>query len=66
LAARTGTLLGSFNTGSGIHGTPVSYSGNGKPYSTVPAGWGGRVDGYALEIYGAPRDTVLVVFTPSD
>lgn len=66
MAASTGTLLGSFTTGSGIHSTPVSYRGDGKQYSAVPAGWGRRVDGHALEIYGAPRDTVLVVFTPPD
>lgn len=62
LDARTGAPLWSFNTGSGIHSNPVSYSVNGKQYIAVPTGWGGWVDGYAPEMYGAPRGTALVVF----
>ncbi|HKR66964.1 MAG TPA: PQQ-dependent dehydrogenase, methanol/ethanol family, partial [Thermoanaerobaculia bacterium] len=60
--ARSGELLWSFQTGSGIHSNPVTYSVNGKQYIAVPTGWGGWVDGYAPEMYGAPRGTALVVF----
>jgi alcohol dehydrogenase (cytochrome c) len=60
--ARTGQLLWSFQTGSGIHSNPVTYSVNGTQYIAVPTGWGGWVEGYAPEMYGAPRGTALVVF----
>ncbi len=62
LDARTGAVLWSFNTGSGIHSNPVSYSVNGRQYVAVPTGWGGWVEGYAPEMYGAPRGTALFVF----
>ncbi|HYC58721.1 MAG TPA: PQQ-dependent dehydrogenase, methanol/ethanol family [Thermoanaerobaculia bacterium] len=60
--ARSGELLWRFQTGSGIHSNPVTYSVNGKQYVAVPTGWGGWVEGYAPEMYGAPRGTALVVF----
>ncbi len=60
--ARNGELLWSFQTGSGIHSNPVTYSVGGKQYIAVPTGWGGWVEGYAPEMYGAPRGTALVVF----
>jgi alcohol dehydrogenase (cytochrome c) len=60
--AHTGELLWQFNTGSGIHSNPVSYSVNGKQYVAVPTGWGGWVEGYAPEMYGAQRGNALVVF----
>ena len=60
--ARTGSLLWSFNTGAGIHSNPVTYAVNGKQYIAVPVGWGGWVEGYAPEMYGAPRGTSLMVF----
>ena len=60
--ARSGNLLWSFQTGSGIHSNPVTYSVGGKQYIAVPTGWGGWVEGYAPEMYGAPRGTALVVF----
>jgi alcohol dehydrogenase (cytochrome c) len=60
--ARTGELLWRFQTGSGIHSNPVTYSVNGKQYIAVPTGWGGWVEGYAPEMYGAPRGTALIVF----
>lgn len=55
--ARTGEQLWSFQTGNGIHSNPVTYSVNGKQYIAVPTGWGGWVEGYAPEMYGAPRGT---------
>jgi alcohol dehydrogenase (cytochrome c) len=60
--ARTGELLWQFQTGSGIHSNPVTYAVKGKQYVAVPTGWGGWVEGYAPELYGAPRGTALVVF----
>ena len=60
--ARTGELLWQFQTGSGIHSNPVTYSVNGKQYVAVPTGWGGWVEGYAPEMYGAPRGNALIVF----
>ncbi len=63
--ARTGELLWQFQTGSGIHGSPVTYSVAGKQYVAVPSGWGGWLEGYAPELYGAPRGNALFVFALS-
>ncbi|HEX8170707.1 MAG TPA: PQQ-dependent dehydrogenase, methanol/ethanol family [Thermoanaerobaculia bacterium] len=60
--ARTGEVLWTFNTGAGIHSNPVTYSVGGKQYIAVPVGWGGWVEGFAPEMYGAPRGTSLMVF----
>jgi alcohol dehydrogenase (cytochrome c) len=60
--ARTGELLWQYQTGNGIHSNPVSYSVGGKQYIAVPTGWGGWVEGFAPEMFGAPRGTSLVVF----
>jgi alcohol dehydrogenase (cytochrome c) len=60
--AKTGQVLWTFNTGAGIHSNPVTYAVNGKQYIALPVGWGGWVDGYAPEMYGAPRGTSLMVF----
>jgi alcohol dehydrogenase (cytochrome c) len=62
LNARSGELLWSFQTGNGIHSNPVTYSVAGKQYIAVPAGWGGWVEGFAPEMFGAPRGTALHVF----
>ncbi len=60
--ARTGQRLWSYNTGNGIHSNPVTYSVGGKQYVAIPSGWGGWVDGFAPEMFGAPRGTALHVF----
>jgi alcohol dehydrogenase (cytochrome c) len=60
--ARTGELLWQFQTGSGIHGNPVSYAVNGKQYVAIPVGWGGWLEGFAPKDYGRPRATSLYVF----
>lgn len=39
--ARTGELVWQFQTGSGIHSNPISYSIDGTQYIAVPSGWGG-------------------------
>ena len=51
--ARDGRLLWQFQTGSGIHSNPVTYSVGGRQYVAVPSGWGGWMKGFAPELYGA-------------
>ncbi|HEX7122670.1 MAG TPA: PQQ-dependent dehydrogenase, methanol/ethanol family [Gemmatimonadaceae bacterium] len=60
--ARTGRLLWQFQTGSGLHGNPVTYSVDGRQYVAVPAGWGGWLEGFAPELLGGPRGNGLFVF----
>ncbi|HEX2092693.1 MAG TPA: PQQ-dependent dehydrogenase, methanol/ethanol family [Longimicrobiaceae bacterium] len=62
LHARTGEVLWTHQTGNGIHSNPVTYSVQGKQYVAVPTGWGGWVEGFAPEMFGAPRGTALHVF----
>jgi alcohol dehydrogenase (cytochrome c) len=62
LDARSGQPLWQFQTGSGIHGSPMTYSVGGKQYVAVPSGWGGWIEGYAPELYGAQRGSALFVF----
>jgi alcohol dehydrogenase (cytochrome c) len=62
LNARSGELLWRFQTGSGIHSSPVSYSAGGKQYIAVATGWGGWMKGFAPELFGASRGGALVVF----
>ena len=38
--AKTGEQLFSFNTGSGLRGSPISYAVNGRQYVAVPSGLG--------------------------
>jgi alcohol dehydrogenase (cytochrome c) len=51
LDARTGEKLWSFNTGSGISGSPITYSVNGRQYVAVPSGVGSLVAGVATVIW---------------
>jgi len=60
--SRTGEMLWQFQTGSGIHSNPISYSVAGKQYIAVPSGWGGWLEGFAPEMYGASRGSALYVF----
>lgn len=60
--ARTGAVLWTYQTGSGLHGNPVSYAVGGRQYVAVPAGWGGWVEGFAPEMFGAPRGNALIAF----
>jgi alcohol dehydrogenase (cytochrome c) len=60
--ARTGTLLWQFQTGSGIHGNPISYSVDGRQFIAVLSGWGGWLEGFAPEMYGASRGSAIFVF----
>ena len=61
--ARSGEQLWQFQTGNGIHGSPIAYSVGGKQYIAVTTGWGGWIKGFAPELYGAPRGHALIVFT---
>ena len=63
LDARDGRPLWRFQTGSGIHGSPIAYSVAGKQHVAVPSGWGGWMKGFAPELLGAPRGNALLVFT---
>jgi alcohol dehydrogenase (cytochrome c) len=60
--ARSGRLLWRYQTGSGIHGNPVTYSVNGTQYVAVPSGWGGWLKGFAPELLGASRGSALFAF----
>jgi alcohol dehydrogenase (cytochrome c) len=60
--ARTGEVLWKFNTGSGHHGSPMSYSVDGRQYIAVPSGWGGWIEGFAPKMLGASRGDALFVF----
>jgi alcohol dehydrogenase (cytochrome c) len=63
LDAKSGKQLWRFQTGSGIHSSPVTYSVDGKQYVAVPTGWGGWMKGFGPELYGATRGSALVVFS---
>jgi alcohol dehydrogenase (cytochrome c) len=60
--ARSGELLWQLQTGSGIHGSPITYRVRGKQYVAVTTGWGGWIKGFAPELYGSSRGHALVVF----
>jgi alcohol dehydrogenase (cytochrome c) len=64
--AQTGELLWQFQTGSGHHSSPTTYSIDGKQYIAVPTGWGAWVEGFAPEMIGAPRGDALIVFALPD
>jgi len=48
--ARTGEELYRFNTGSGIVGTPVTWTMDGEQYLSVSTGWGGAVPLWGGEV----------------
>jgi len=60
--ARTGDLLWQFQTGSGHHSSPTTYSVDGKQYIAVPVGWGSWVEGFAPGMMGGPHGDALFVF----
>ncbi|MEX2494783.1 MAG: PQQ-dependent dehydrogenase, methanol/ethanol family [Woeseia sp.] len=61
--ARTGEQLWRFQTGSGIHSSPITYSVDGRQYVAIPSGWGGWIAGIAPKMMGAPRGAALFVFS---
>ena len=60
--ARNGRLLWRYQTGSGIHANPITYSVRGIQYVAVPSGWGGWLKGFAPELLGASRGSALFAF----
>jgi alcohol dehydrogenase (cytochrome c) len=62
LDARTGELLWQFQTGSGHHSNPVTYSVDGRQYVAVPVGWGAWVEGFLPGMLGAPHGDALFAF----
>jgi alcohol dehydrogenase (cytochrome c) len=64
--ARSGQELWSYQTGSGIHSNPVTYSVDGKQYVAIPSGWGGWLEGFAPGLFGGSRGNALFVFALPD
>jgi len=62
LNARTGELLWQFQTGSGHHSSPTTYSVDGRQYVVVPVGWGAWVEGFLPGMLGAPHGDALFAF----
>jgi alcohol dehydrogenase (cytochrome c) len=62
LDARNGELLWQFQCGSGHHGSPMTYSGDGRQYVAVPVGWGGWAEGFLPGMLGAGHGSALIVF----
>jgi len=62
LDARTGELLWQFQTGSGHHSSPTTYSIDGRQYIAVPVGWGAWVEGFLPGLLGAPHGSALFAF----
>jgi alcohol dehydrogenase (cytochrome c) len=60
--AQTGEHLWRFQTGSGIHSSPITYQVDGVQYVAIPSGWGGWLAGIAPNMMGAPRGDALYVF----
>lgn len=51
LDARSGEKLWSFQTGSGLRGSPITYSVNGRQYIATPSGWGSAVAGLLPQLW---------------
>jgi alcohol dehydrogenase (cytochrome c) len=51
LHARTGQKLWSFQTGSGLRGSPVTYSVAGRQYVATPSGWGSALAGLLPQLW---------------
>ncbi|MEU6644905.1 PQQ-dependent dehydrogenase, methanol/ethanol family [Saccharomonospora sp. NPDC046836] len=60
--ARTGELLWQFQTGSGHHSNPSTYSVDGRQYIAVPVGWGAWVEGFAPGMLGGQHGDALFAF----
>jgi alcohol dehydrogenase (cytochrome c) len=60
--ARTGELLWHFQTGSGHHSNPTTYSVDGRQYIAVPVGWGSWVEGFAPAMLGGQHGDALFAF----
>ncbi|PMR68990.1 PQQ-dependent methanol/ethanol family dehydrogenase [Halomonas heilongjiangensis] len=54
--ARTGEELYRFNTGSGVVGTPITWTMDGEQYVSVASGWGGAVPLWGGEVAKVVKD----------
>ena len=54
--AKTGEELYKFNTGSGVVGTPVTWTMDGEQYVSVASGWGGAVPLWGGEVAKVVKD----------
>ncbi len=54
--AKTGKELYKFNTGSGVVGTPVTWTMDGEQYVSVASGWGGAVPLWGGEVAKVVKD----------
>ncbi|MBO0731624.1 MAG: PQQ-dependent dehydrogenase, methanol/ethanol family [Acidimicrobiaceae bacterium] len=60
--ARTGQVLWQFQTGSGHHSSPTTFTVEGKQYIAVPVGWGGWTEGFLPAMLGAGHGDALFAF----
>jgi alcohol dehydrogenase (cytochrome c) len=60
--ARTGELLWQFQTGSGHHSSPTTYSADGRQYIAVPVGWGSWIEGFAPAMLAGQHGDALFAF----
>ncbi|MFC3574498.1 PQQ-dependent dehydrogenase, methanol/ethanol family [Streptomyces yaanensis] len=60
--AHTGQLLWQFQTGSGHHSSPTTYSVDGRQYIAVPVGWGSWVEGIVPAMLGASHGDAVFAF----
>lgn len=60
--SRSGKDLWTFNVGSGVHASPVTFAIGKKQFIAIAAGWGGWIDGFAPELAEKPKSHTLIVF----
>jgi alcohol dehydrogenase (cytochrome c) len=60
--ARTGERLWQFQTGSGHHSNPTTYSVDGRQYIAAPVGWGAWVEGFAPGMLAGQHGDALFAF----
>ena len=60
--ARTGEMLWQFQTGSGHHSNPSTYSVDGRQYIAAPVGWGSWVEGIAPGLFAGQHGDALFAF----
>jgi alcohol dehydrogenase (cytochrome c) len=56
LDTATGKELWSFRTGSGLRGSPIAYSVNGRQYIATPSGWGSALAGLMSQLWPEAAD----------
>ncbi len=60
--AKTGKDVWTHEAPMGVHGSPMTYTVNGKQYVAFPVGWGGWINGYAPGLAAQPRGHLLLVY----